>query len=87
MDADIVGDTLQREANGVRDVHHVHVWQLTGGRHVATLHARALDGYAPDEVILSIQTVLRERFSVDHATVQIEADACEEAACRESTPG
>jgi cobalt-zinc-cadmium efflux system protein len=86
MDADIVGDTLQREANGVRDVHHVHVWQLTGGRHVATLHARALDGYAPDEVILSIRSVLRERFSVDHATVQLESDACEEAACRESTP-
>ena len=87
MDADIVGDTLQREANGVRDVHHVHVWQLTGGRHVATLHARALDGYAPDEVILSIRTVLRERFSVDHATVQLESDACEEAGCRESTTG
>src|SRR6185312_2099721 len=72
MDADIVGDTIQREAAGVHDVHHVHVWQLSGGRHVATLHARALEGHAPDAVILSIRTVLRERFSVDHATVQLE---------------
>ena len=64
MDADIVGDTVEREAAGVHDVHHVHIWQLAGGSHVATLHARAQEGYAPDQVILAIQTVLRERFSV-----------------------
>ena len=84
MDADIVGDTIQREAVGVHDVHHVHIWQLAGGRHVATLHARALDGYAPDQVILSIRTVLRQRFSVDHATVQLENVQCDETGCRET---
>lgn len=84
MDADIVGDTILREAVGVHDVHHVHIWQLAGGRHVATLHARALDGYAPDQVILSIRTVLRQRFSVDHATVQLENVQCDETGCRET---
>lgn len=83
MDADLVGSTVQREAAGVHDVHHVHIWQLAGGSHVATLHARALEGYAPDRVILSIQAVLRERFSVDHATVQIETGDCDEPGCRE----
>jgi cobalt-zinc-cadmium efflux system protein len=84
VDTDIVGDTLEREAAGVRDVHHVHIWQLAGGSHVATLHARARDGYSPDQVIVSIRTVLRERFGVAHATVQLEADPCEEPGCRES---
>jgi len=83
MDADIVGDTVTREAIGVRDVHHVHIWQLAGGSHVATLHARAQDGYASDQVILSIQTVLRERFNVYHATVQLESGHCEQAGCRD----
>ncbi len=82
MDADIVGNAIQREAVGVQDVHHVHIWQLAGGRHVATLHARALEGHAPDQVILSICAVLRRRFSVDHATVQIENVHCDEAGCR-----
>jgi cobalt-zinc-cadmium efflux system protein len=85
MDADIVGDTVEREATGVHDVHHVHIWQLAGGSHVATLHARAQDGYAPDQVILSIQTVLRERFSVHHATVQLETAHCDQAGCRETS--
>jgi cobalt-zinc-cadmium efflux system protein len=84
MDADIIGDAIQREAIGVHDVHHVHVWQLAGGRHVATLHARTLDGHAQDEVILSIRRVLRERFNVEHATVQIETVQCDESGCRES---
>lgn len=83
MDADIVGDTVARDAVGVHDVHHVHIWQLAGGSHVATLHARAQDGYAPDQVILSIQTVLRERFSVHHATVQLESGHCDQVGCRE----
>lgn len=83
MDADIVGDTILREAAGVHDVHHVHIWQLAGGSHVATLHARALEGHAPDAVILSIRTVLRERFSVDHATVQLETFHCDEPGCRD----
>jgi cobalt-zinc-cadmium efflux system protein len=83
MDADIVGDTILREAQGVHDVHHVHIWQLSGGSHVATLHARALEGHAPDAVILAIRTVLRERFSVDHATVQLETFHCDEPGCRE----
>lgn len=84
MDASLVSNTLEREAEGVHDVHHVHVWQLAGGRHVATLHARAREGFAADQVIFSIRTVLRERFSVEHATVQLDTERCVEPGCRES---
>ena len=84
MDASLIVDTVEREAAGVSDVHHVHVWQLAGGRHVATLHARVRDGFAPDQVILSIRTVLRERFAVEHATVQLDTVRCDESGCRES---
>jgi cobalt-zinc-cadmium efflux system protein len=83
MDASLIAGTLQREAAGVSDVHHVHVWQLAGGRHVATLHARTREGFAPDQVIVSIRAVLRERFAVEHATVQIDTVRCDEAGCRE----
>lgn len=79
--ADLLADTLRSEATGVCDVHHVHVWQLAGGYHVATLHARLIDGADADIAIGSILAVLRERFRIEHATVQLETFGCADTRC------
>ncbi|MEO5560072.1 MAG: cation diffusion facilitator family transporter [Dokdonella sp.] len=81
IDADLVVAALKDEAQGVSDVHHVHVWQLAGGYHVATLHARLRGDADADEAIASIRAVLRDRFSVEHATVQLERLDCADAHC------
>lgn len=81
VDADLVGESLQREAAGVCGVHHVHVWQLAGGYRLATLHAQLRDGADADHSIRSIHAVLRERFRIEHATVQIERGGCADARC------
>lgn len=81
IDADLVGEALQREAVGVSGVHHVHVWQLAGGYHVATLHAQLREDVDADEAIRSIHGVLRERFRIEHATVQIERVGCVGVGC------
>ncbi|MEP7043051.1 MAG: cation diffusion facilitator family transporter [Dokdonella sp.] len=81
IDAERVSDALKSEAAGVRDVHHVHVWQLAGGYHVATLHANPVEGIAHDQVIRSIQAVLLERFRISHTTVQIETQPCPNGDC------
>lgn len=70
-----------RTDTGVHDVHHVHVWQLAGGRRLATLHARLDEGADSDAVLASIQRVLRERFRIAHATIQIERSGCAAAEC------
>ncbi|MEO8010691.1 MAG: cation diffusion facilitator family transporter [Dokdonella sp.] len=76
-----VAQTLEREATGVRDVHHVHVWQLSGGNRVATLHARLHEGVVADVAIEGILRVLRVNFGIAHATVQIESAECAQADC------
>lgn len=81
IDADLVVAALKDHAHGVSDVHHVHVWQLAGGYHVATLHARLREDADADEAIASIRAVLRDRFSVEHATVQLERLDCADAHC------
>jgi len=77
----VVSATVEREAEGVLGVHHVHVWQLAGGHRIATLHARLADGVAADPAIAAIQGVLRGRFGIRHATVQIETGDCADAGC------
>jgi cobalt-zinc-cadmium efflux system protein len=78
----LVAETVQRES-GVRNVHHVHVWQLAGGRRMATLHARLDPQMEPAGALAAMQRVLREHFHIAHATIQIEDDgACSEDDCR-----
>lgn len=81
IDAERVGEALRNEASGVCEVHHVHVWQLAGGYHVATLHARLFEGVDTEQAIASIRTVLRERFRIEHATVQLERSGCADTRC------
>src|SRR5690606_18516797 len=59
--ADLVAQTLEAEVQGVSGVHHVHVWQLAGGYHVATLHVRLLDGQDADGVMQQIRELLDSR--------------------------
>ncbi|MEO7200526.1 MAG: cation diffusion facilitator family transporter [Dokdonella sp.] len=84
-EGDRVAQTLEASVTGVYDVHHVHVWQLAGGTHIATLHARLRAGISHDTVILSIQQVLREQFGISHATVQIEGFECAPDDCGQAS--
>lgn len=62
-------------------VHDLHLWTLTSGMHVATAHLVCRDGADPTRVLTGAAAVLRERFAIEHATIQVEprsARACVE---------
>jgi cobalt-zinc-cadmium efflux system protein len=61
---------------GVRDVHHLHVWSMTGEAPVVTLHA-IIDSVAdPQAVLQGILGRLRHRHAITHATIQLESIEC-----------
>jgi cobalt-zinc-cadmium efflux system protein len=65
----------------VVDVHDLHLWTLTSGMNVATAHLVCRDDADPTQVLTEAASVLRERFSIEHATIQVEpssARACVE---------
>ncbi|WP_081689172.1 cation diffusion facilitator family transporter [Inquilinus limosus] len=64
----------------VIDVHHVHAWTLTPGRPIVTLHARLREGADSDQAIGAVTRLLRDRFGIDHATVQAEFEICADVA-------
>jgi cobalt-zinc-cadmium efflux system protein len=64
---------------GVREVHDLHVWTLTSGRYLLSVHLVVSQGDATRPVIDAAQTRLRERFGIGHTTVQVDAgDGCAE---------
>ncbi len=70
-----------REVAEVVDVHDLHLWTLTSGMHVATAHLVCTDDADPTHVLTAAAAVLRDRFAMDHATIQVEprsARACTE---------
>lgn len=58
---------------GVEGVHDLHVWSITTGMPALSAHVVAPQSN-PSDLLPNIQAVLRERFQIDHATLQIEKD-------------
>lgn len=65
-----------RDMPSVRGVHHVHAWSLTGETAMVTLHAELAADADRRIVLLGINERLRQRFGIEHATVQFEEGEC-----------
>ena len=58
---------------GVVSVHDLHVWTITSGFVAMSGHVAA-SGRPAEEVLHDEQTLLRDRFEIEHATLQVESD-------------
>ena len=67
--------------SGVVEVHDLHVWTLTSGMDVTTAHLVASDGSS--RVLAEAGEVLRTRFDLAHATLQVEHESA--APCQGTT--
>jgi cobalt-zinc-cadmium efflux system protein len=77
IEAELIG-----HVPGVVEVHHIHVWSMTGERPTITLHACVAPGVQGYGVPRLIHERLRERLQVEHTTVQIEElDSCDTPTC------
>jgi cobalt-zinc-cadmium efflux system protein len=71
-------DRLLRTVPGVRDVHDLHLWTITSGRHAISAHlvveeARSL--HCGDASVLDpAAKALRTHFGLTHSTLQVEHD-------------
>ena len=71
LDLDAVAGELSA-IDGVVDVHDLHVWTLTSDMEVASAHLRVADGSDSHGVLDEARELLRTRYRIGHATLQIE---------------
>jgi cobalt-zinc-cadmium efflux system protein len=76
IDPEDVRKTLQTLLPAEADVHHVHVWAITGERAIATLHVCGLGTQQTEQTIAAMRSTLKDSFGIEHATIQIEPDEC-----------
>ena len=76
MDAGEVEQVLRGADSCICGIHHLHVWQLASGSRMATLHVELGEYADAGRVIQLVHQTLRERFDIQHVTVQVDPAGC-----------
>ncbi|HTU28689.1 MAG TPA: cation diffusion facilitator family transporter [Solirubrobacteraceae bacterium] len=74
LDPDEIGRTLAAQA-GVVEVHDLHVWEVTSGFPALSAHVVVHAGDDCHERRRALQALLREQFSIEHTTLQVDHEA------------
>jgi cobalt-zinc-cadmium efflux system protein len=66
--------------SGVSDVHDLHVWTISSGKHALSAHVTVDANVAHRDALEALQAQLRSGFNIGHVTIQIETPDEEEQA-------
>jgi cobalt-zinc-cadmium efflux system protein len=64
---------------GVREVHELHVWSVTPGFEALAAHVVVGRGQDRDRARREVEFVLRDRYGIEHTTLQMEEEADDDA--------
>lgn len=64
--------------DGVAKVHDLHVWAVTSDIYTLSAHAVVENGGDFHDVLDGIEITLKERFNIEHTTIQLETESREE---------
>jgi len=64
--------------DGVHKVHDLHVWAVTSDIFTLSAHAVVEDGGDLHQVLNGIEETLKERFNIEHTTIQLETESRED---------
>ena len=70
LDAKEVGQAMAA-VSGVKGIHDLHIWTITSGLEALSAHVVVPVGEDREEVLKRLQSLLRDRFGIDHVTLQI----------------
>ena len=73
LESQDVGALLSAAA-GVQGIHDLHIWSMSTTETALTAHLLMPGGHPGDSFLVDLCTMLRERFGISHATLQVETD-------------
>lgn len=67
-----------RSIEGVNNVHHLHLWTITSGIYALSAHVLIDDLLISrsTQILKKIETLLQEKYSMEHTTLQFESGTC-----------
>ena len=68
--------SAMEKVDGVRNVHHVHVWQLDEHRNALEAHVVLSESAEMDDLKNRLKKILHDRFEIEHSTLEFENSSC-----------
>lgn len=68
--------SAMEKVDGVRNVHHVHVWQLDEHRNALEAHVVLSENSEMDDLKSHLKKMLHDRFEIEHSTLEFENSSC-----------
>ena len=81
VDLDEVKESLQ-SMSGIKDVHHIHAWEITSGKNIFSTHIKTDDLSEYESLLKDVHMILKERFNFYFSTIQIEKDCTDSGEAR-----
>jgi cobalt-zinc-cadmium efflux system protein len=78
VDVEAVAEAIC-SVDGVRAVHDLHVWSVTPGFEALAAHIVVAHGADRDRARREVEFVLRDRYAIEHTTLQMEEEADDDA--------
>ena len=68
---------------GVRELHDIHIWTITSGRHALSAHVLTENILTRDaqKILAAVRDRLTEKFAINHTTLEAECDSCTNNVC------
>jgi cobalt-zinc-cadmium efflux system protein len=67
-----------RKIQGVKEVHHIHLWTITSGINAMSAHVLIDDRLISTSahILKEIKSLLRNKYKMEHSTIQFECESC-----------
>ena len=76
IEVDEVEKAILRNIEDVKEIHHVHIWELASGQPALTAHVVMIDGGNCNDTIWNTKRILIDQFNIIHSTIQVEHNEC-----------
>ena len=75
MDAESIITAMEAES-GVKEVHHLHIWQLDEHRNALEAHVVLSEKADMDNLKSKLKKLLHDKFEIEHSTLEFEKNLC-----------
>jgi len=87
IDVEKMLDDLHK-IEGVKDIHHLHLWTITSGIYAMSAHVLIEDLLTSRsaQILKEIERLLQDKYSMDHSTIQFECISCGDDLLKDNIP-